>query len=242
MIANKKHCIYMHKNKINGKIYIGQTFQDNPNERWRNGHGYTKQLKFFSDIIKYGWLNFEHYILENNLTQEEANEREEFWIKYFNSSEDGYNTTLKSGRVRAKNKTGVIVCLNTNKKYQTLKDASLDTGVDSSAISRCYGGERKSAGTIDGMPRFWILTTSDKELIDQIKENYNKAKKRKNRKIICIETARIFNSLEEVIKYCELPLSSSNKGRLKKILEEQNSASFGRDKEKNIKLHWQYYD
>ena len=207
----------------------------------KDGHGYTKQPKFFSDIVKYGWLNFEHYILEDNLTIEEVNQREEFWIEHFDSCKNGYNTMKGSRKVRIKNKTGIIICLNTNKQYQTLKEAALDTGVDPSAISRCYNGERKSAGIIDGIPRFWILTTSNKDLIDKIKENYNKAK-RKNKKIVCIETSQIFNSLDEVIEYCELPLSSSNKGRLKRILEDQSNASFGRDKKLNIKLHWDYYN
>lgn len=233
----RKHCIYMHKNKINGKIYIGQTFQDNPNNRWQNGHGYIKQPKFFSDIIKYGWLNFEHSILEKDLTQQEANARETFWIKYFNSCKNGYNSVTENDRIGEKKKTeSLIVCLNTNKAYKTLKEASLDTGVDPSAISRCYRGQRKSAGTIDGISGFWILTTADKNLINKIKNNYNEAK----RKIICIETSRIFNSLDEVIEYCGLPVSSSNKARLKKILEYKTNASFGRDKELKIKLHWCY--
>lgn len=236
---NEKHCIYMHKNKTNGKVYIGQTLQDNPNDRWRNGHGYAKQLKFFSDIVKYGWLNFEHAILERDLTQQEANEREAFWIKHFNSCQDGYNTIAENDRTRTqknKNADGVIICLNTNKSYKTLKEASLDTGADPSAISRCYGGQRKSAGMIDGIPGFWILTTADEDLICEIKNNYNNA----IRKIICVETSRIFNSLDEVIAYCGLPISASNRGRLKNILKHQTEASFGRDRELNIKLHWRY--
>lgn len=234
---NKKHCIYMHKNKISGKVYIGQTLQENPNDRWQNGHGYSKQSKFFSDIVKYGWLNFEHSILEQGLTQQEANEREIFWIRHFDSCKNGYNTITENNKTKAQKKAdGFIVCLNTNKVYRTLKEASLDTGVDPSAISRCYAGQRKSAGVIDGVPRFWILSTADNELINKIKENYNDA----IRKIICIETSRVFDSLDEVIAYCGLPVTSSNRGRLKNILNNQTGASFGRDKELNIKLHWRY--
>lgn len=234
---DRKHCIYMHKNKITGKVYIGQTFQDNPNDRWQNGHGYIKQSKFFADIIKYGWLNFEHIILEQDLTEQTVNERENFWIKYFNSCEEGYNTIAESNKFREKKMdNSFIVCLNTNKTYRTLKEASADTGVDPSAISRCYGGQRKSAGMINGIPGFWFLTTSNSDLIDSIKKNYNNAIK----KIICIETSQIFNSIDEVIKYCNLPESSSNKARLKNILNNQTNASFGRDRQLNIKLHWRY--
>lgn len=233
----KKHCIYMHKNKANGKVYIGQTFQDNPNNRWQNGHGYIKQPKFFSDIIKYGWLNFEHSILEQDLTQQEANEREDFWIKHFDSCKNGYNTVAENNRTDAQKKAdSLIICLNTNKAYKTLKEASADTGVDPSAISRCYAGQRKSAGVLNGIPRFWILSTADKNLINKIKDNYNDAV----RKIVCIETSQIFNSLEAAIEYCGLPLSSANKTRLKNILKHNTAASFGRNKESNIKLHWRY--
>ncbi len=234
---NKKHCIYMHKNKVNGKVYIGQTLQDNPNNRWQNGHGYIKQSKFFSDIIKYGWLNFEHIILERDLTQQEANDREDFWIKHFNSCKNGYNTITENNRTEIqKNSDSLIICLNTNKTYKTLKEASLDTGADPSAISRCYGGQRKSAGMINGIPGFWILSTADENLIREIRNNYNNI----TRKIVCIETSQIFNSLDEVITYCDLPVSSANKARLKNILKHQTGASFGRDKKLNIKLHWRY--
>ena len=33
--------VYIHKNKINGKIYVGQTCKKEANDRWRNGKGYS---------------------------------------------------------------------------------------------------------------------------------------------------------------------------------------------------------
>ena len=237
---DKKHCIYMHRNKVTGKVYVGQTVQqDNPSVRWQGGYGYIKQPKFFSDIIKYGWLNFEHNILEKDLTQEQANERENFWIRHFDSYKNGYNSVVENNTLRGrKNMEGLIICLNTNKAYKTLKEASLDTGADPSAISRCYGGQRKSAGMVNGVPGFWILTTSNQQLIDKIKQNYSDAIATK--KIIGIETAQVFDSLDEAIAYCGLPVSSSNKARLRNVLKGQTNASFGRDKKLGIKLHWRY--
>lgn len=41
--------IYIHKNKINNKVYIGQTSQ-NPLKRWDNGKGYTTSPKFYRAI------------------------------------------------------------------------------------------------------------------------------------------------------------------------------------------------
>ena len=83
----KKIKIYIHKNKINGKIYVGQTSYKNPNSRWRYGEGYKKSVKFYNSIKKYGWENFEHLILEECDTLEKANEREKYYIKKFKSNQ-----------------------------------------------------------------------------------------------------------------------------------------------------------
>lgn len=90
----KEYCIYLHRNKINGKVYIGQTCQK-PEKRWNYGHGYKNCPRFYSAIVSYGWSNFEHIILENNLTSNEANEKEQYYIKKYNSQNPdlGYNLT-----------------------------------------------------------------------------------------------------------------------------------------------------
>ena len=86
-----KYTIYMHKNKINNKIYIGQTSRS-VEERWRkNGYGYRTQPKFYNAILKYGWDNFEHIILETGLSKEEADKKEVYWIAYYDSMNNGYN-------------------------------------------------------------------------------------------------------------------------------------------------------
>ena len=105
---NATYSIYMHINKINGKVYIGQTYLP-PEERWKkNGWGYTKyQPAIYAAIQKYGWDNFDHIILEQNLTSEEANEREAYWIKYYQANEysHGYNLTSGGGNSRPCDRT-----------------------------------------------------------------------------------------------------------------------------------------
>ena len=50
-----KYIIYMHKNKINNMVYIGQTCQNPPSRRWgANGGGYINSDKFYKAIQKYG--------------------------------------------------------------------------------------------------------------------------------------------------------------------------------------------
>ena len=62
--------VYMHKSP-SGKVYIGVT-KRNLEIRWANGEGYKKQPHFYSAIKKYGWDNFEHLIIQEYLTREEA--------------------------------------------------------------------------------------------------------------------------------------------------------------------------
>lgn len=108
-MIDKKWCVYCHKNKVNGKRYIGITSQENPNNRWKNGYGYrpdkgqNQNVAFWNAIQKYGWDNFEHIILIDNLTENQAKEMEKYYIEYyqtfigfFERKEDrkGYNSTL----------------------------------------------------------------------------------------------------------------------------------------------------
>lgn len=91
------HVIYMHLNKINNKKYIGLTKAKPYTRRWRGGSSYKKQPKFFNAILKYGWENFEHIILYENLSKTEALNKEIEEIKLNNSISNGYNVT-KGGK------------------------------------------------------------------------------------------------------------------------------------------------
>lgn len=84
-----KYFVYMHTNKINGKKYVG--ISKDYKKRWRGGSGYRSQKKFHSAILKYGWQNFKHQILEKNLTLEEAYKKEIEYIKEYDSIYNGYN-------------------------------------------------------------------------------------------------------------------------------------------------------
>ena len=94
----KEYCLYCHTNKINGKKYFGITCQK-PQRRWQNGNGY-KTKYFYNAIEKYGWNNFIHEVLIENLSFDEAKKLEiEYIKKYHTCIYDnecwGYNTFFK---------------------------------------------------------------------------------------------------------------------------------------------------
>lgn len=94
----KYYKVYVHINKINGKRYYGITCQ-NINERWRNGKGYKnhknskKDTYFYNAINKYGWDNFTHEVLFDNLSKEEACLLEQCYISLYDTTNrnKGYN-------------------------------------------------------------------------------------------------------------------------------------------------------
>lgn len=83
-------CIYKHTFP-NGTVYIGKIKLE-PEERWLNGFGYRNSPMMFQAIVKYGWDNVKHEILYDNLTDEEATQKEAALIQeYALSSEIVYN-------------------------------------------------------------------------------------------------------------------------------------------------------
>ena len=91
--------IYKIENLVNGKIYIGQS--TNIKKRWAthrtrpfnpNSKQYDSLL--YRAIRKYGLENFRFVVLEETLI-EELDNREKYWIEYYEShnKEKGYNLT-----------------------------------------------------------------------------------------------------------------------------------------------------
>lgn len=88
--------IYKITNNLNNKVYIGQTIQK-PIERFyqhcaKKCDKYILNMVIHKAIFKYGKDNFTFEVIEE-VPKQQLNEREEYWIKYYNSYTDGYNST-----------------------------------------------------------------------------------------------------------------------------------------------------
>lgn len=84
----KKKYIYQIRNKINGKCYIGQSV--NPQKRFleHTRKSSNSNLKITRSVQKYGRENFELNILYYG---EDYNEKERYYIQFFDSIKNGYN-------------------------------------------------------------------------------------------------------------------------------------------------------
>ena len=92
--------VYKIKNKVDGKIYIGQTVKT-LKQRWQAHTGNKSDCRYLkSAILKYGKDNFEVTQIAKCNSLEEMNHREAYYIKLFNSlAPNGYNLT--TGGVRS---------------------------------------------------------------------------------------------------------------------------------------------
>lgn len=119
--------IYKITNTINSKSYIGQTIQ-NVKDRFYQ-HCATKCSKAVSNmaihraIKKYGKSNFTVEVIEE-IDSANLNDRERYWIKYYNSYNNGYNST-KGGQDGCKpfkdlDVESIIKEYNTGKSLRTL--------------------------------------------------------------------------------------------------------------------------
>ena len=85
--------IYKITNKMNGKNYIGQTTRA-IEQRWKEHLREKNDYPIHKAIKKYGESNFTVTMIEE-CTNEKLNEREIYWIKYYDSynGHKGYNAT-----------------------------------------------------------------------------------------------------------------------------------------------------
>lgn len=93
------HYIYIIRNNINDKIYVGQT--KNLHDRWvRHKSGAkapTPPMMISRAIKKYGYTNFSFTPIEEWKTQEEADTAEAFWIKLLETMDTKIGYNIKPG-------------------------------------------------------------------------------------------------------------------------------------------------
>ena len=248
------YTVYMHISP-SGKRYIGIT-STSVNQRWNNGKGYETQI-FYRAIEKYGWDNIEHIIIAKELTKEEAEWLEIELIRELDTTNPskGYNVAkggegtngckhteewkqAMSERVSGENhpmfgshRNGELNPMfgkhhtkETRQKLSELRLGKTHTEETKYRISEALKGRVVSEETIQKMSG----------------ENHPRA-----RKVICVTTNEIFDTLTEGAK-------KYNIGRTSDIANCCKGYKIVKGKKRNVNycgkltdgtpLVWKYYD
>lgn len=131
--------IYKATSATTGKVYIGQTtqtLQERINQHNSHAFGHQYNYHFHNAIRKYGAEDFTYEIIEDGIKSVEVlNKREKYWISYYNSYYDGYNSTMGGdGTVRRDDE--LIVKLF--KDGYTTQEICEITGYNRQTIYRSY--------------------------------------------------------------------------------------------------------
>ena len=92
----RKGIIYKATNKLTGKVYIGQTVQkliNRKNRHFRDSINKPGNCKFHNALNKYDNSNFDWEIL-GEYSSECLDEKEAYYISFYNSVKEGYNILL----------------------------------------------------------------------------------------------------------------------------------------------------
>lgn len=128
-------CIYKFENKLNGKIYIGQTI--NIKRRHRDHKRSNSKFGAFPKAVKkYGIDGFYFEILES-CEIIKLSSRELFWIEFYGSmAPNGYNLIKgdihgeRSGETKAKNSASMINRYKDEDYRKTMLDRVISMGKD----------------------------------------------------------------------------------------------------------------
>lgn len=209
--------IYKITNKINKKVYIGQTINDFDTRYHSNIEKNTHSEEIKKDIKKYGIKNFE-IIKEFDVaySKEELDEKEIFYIDLYDSFFSGYNKTL-GGDMRCQGiyhpASKPVVCLNTKQEYTNIFEAAKTLNANVNSISRCCRGEYKRVIIKNKSFSFVFKTDYEKMTEKEISDKIFEAKTSRNRVVYCLnddkkhsldEAAKIYNiSKESIMNYCK---------------------------------------
>lgn len=156
---NIKGYIYKVANNVNNLVYIGQTTKQNPNERWQQHQNDAingSSTLFHKSMLAIGIEHFKFEIIET-CTSDILDVRERYWIAYYDSFNNGYNSTI-GGQDYAFGKDAIpILAYNAEtgifvKEYfsikQAVKELNLSTGAASSISKRLDKNGHQAYGYI----------------------------------------------------------------------------------------------
>ena len=217
MKSTNTYCVYIHISKIDGKVYVGQTMDGKTKQRWQNGNGYKRQY-FYQGILKDGWDNFHHIILETGLSKTEVEKKEKYWIKYYDATNPikGYNRDTGGGGKS----------LATKEKMKASWASNPERRKKQSDLMKFLNAK---------------MTFEERSAYSGMKGTHRTGKdSARARKVQCIETGQIFDTIIEAAKWSNHGKISS-KSHISDVCKGKRKTC-GKHPITNKPLHWRYYN
>lgn len=180
--------IYKITNLINNKVYIGQTSRT-IQERWEQHIRDSQKLKYslYLAINKYGINNFVIEQIEE-CPISLLNEKEIYWIKYYNSYKEGYNENLGGGGNQKYNQNDII---NLWESGHSCKEIMEICGCSTTTLTeilnkyninkeerKARGNEKRANGSVDNLIKDFYDGMSINKIALKYKTSFNRVKKR----------------------------------------------------------------
>lgn len=234
---NKDCGIYYIKNKLNNKRYIGSSKHislrkiQHIDKLNRNIH---HNIHLQDDYAKYGEDMFEFGILQLCLEDERHIIEQQYIDKYWETGElynmaknvGSPNYNMGSQCYNAKK----VICLTTNKYYDTISEAAKENNIAGSSISNVCKGKYKYTYGNERDKYEWRYLDENDEPID------NGYKCKRGKKIICISNGMVYHGAYHIYHRYGIDIASIKRS----CYGEELSA--GRDRYKNNKLIWRYLE
>lgn len=195
----EKHYIYVTKNTINGKMYVGKhTYKGSDSyDKHYLGSGYILKRA----IKKYGKENFTQEILEYNSSKEENAQREIYWIQKLNTLvPNGYNVDKggTGGGVYLNSENSKFIQLYTWESYSPEERAErvqkMKDGLNKPEVKKLIGEKSKEWHT--------SLTSEEKELlIQKQKDGWTEDARRSHKKMMSYYNKNFKMKDKLILKY-----------------------------------------
>lgn len=199
------YCVYKHTTP-NGKVYIGITCQE-VTKRWKNGKGYELCTAFNRAIQKYGWENICHEIVADGLDKETACNMEKELIRKHDSSNPscGYNLT-KGGEHYEPNEEW------RRRNSQSHKESFIKHPEYREHLSEIQKGKKMSEESSEKKRQAMLLFYRENPEKRKACGNSFRGKsrgeefskglgERKSKKVMCVETRKIYNSIKQAAEH-----------------------------------------
>lgn len=212
--------IYAYKKRSQDKIvYVGQTVnlkhRHYKHIQYDPFHMDIKEYEYplSRGIRKYGEEEYELIILEKNVPQEKLDEREKYWIKYYDTYYHGYNQTI-GGKNPVKpifneEKIDIVIEMLKDESY-SYKDIIEKTGISMTHIYNINSGQRRKREGIE-YPIRKSNTKGTKGLKFSQEEN-------KNIQDLILQNSMTFKEIANKFNCSTTTIRDINRGKIKAYL------------------------